>query len=267
MLNFIYMYFDFIVYSFGGWIAQGFYVGFKDRKFLNTGFLYGPYVPIYGFGALAIIYIIDAYLPSNPFAIFFGTMILTSILEYFTSWAMEKMFHRLWWNYSKRPFNIHGRICLLNSTLYGIAGLFITYISQPYVNRLEHSVDLPGLEIFEILFSLVFFTDLFITLRNMLQSKKILEKIHSHIAVVASEFEKDTHLKLESAADQFAKWAGSRLDLNERISQINAHVDRLNQKTSARLSKAFPQAQLSGPIARSKAIADKLHELRNNLQN
>lgn len=72
MLNFIYMYFDFIVYSFGGWIAQGFYVGFKDRKFLNTGFLYGPYVPIYGFGALAIIYIIDAYLPNNPFAIFWN---------------------------------------------------------------------------------------------------------------------------------------------------------------------------------------------------
>ena len=106
LINCLHAYFYFMVYSFGGWVVQGLYVGAKDFKFVNTGFFHGPYVPIFGFGCLFIIYIVDR-LSMNPFWVFVNTFWLTSVLEYITSWYLQKKYHRLWWDYSKHKFNIH----------------------------------------------------------------------------------------------------------------------------------------------------------------
>lgn len=256
-----YLYFDWILYSFFGWIAQGLYVGFKKHKFLNTGFFYGPYVPIYGFGALIVI-ICEHFIPQNflnPVSIFFGAMILTSILEYFTSWLMQEIFHQRWWNYSKRPFNLNGRICLLNSVLYGIAGVFITYVSQPIVIELEKILSVQFINIFEICFSLVFATDAFFTFRHMFEEKKVIENIHAHIQALEKAFEKSHHVKVDEAKEQYEAWLKDKPELKAHLDAIHENVEKLHQRADSHLAKAFPEKKLQEAFEHSRKEAEKIH--------
>lgn len=250
---FLKMYFCFIVYSFLGWVVQGIYVGFKKRHFVNTGFLYGPYVPIYGFGALIVLFVL-APISANGFFLFFGAVILTSILEYFTSWALQKLFHRQWWNYSKRPFNLHGRICLLNSTLYGIGALVIYYGSQPYVNEIYDHFTKTGIIWFESVFSVIFFSDLALTLHHMWEHKHMLEKVHAHVQAINAH--------LESTSQTIAQ-AVQTSHIAQHVTSLQQVHDQIHAHASARLSKAFQDARLAEPYATSMAHAK---ELLNNVK-
>ncbi len=120
----------FFTYAVLGWCME---VGCKlvqYRRFINRGFLIGPYCPIYGVGALGISLLLARYV-GDPAALFCMSMILCSILEYFTSWAMEKLFHARWWDYSQRRFNLNGRICLNTMVPFGLLGLLMMYAINP----------------------------------------------------------------------------------------------------------------------------------------
>ena len=93
----------FTVYSILGWVCECIYCSVPAKKFVNRGFLSGPYCPIYGFGALIVIGVL-APLGYNAAAIFFGGMILASILEYCSGFLLEQIFHMQWWDYSTCPF-------------------------------------------------------------------------------------------------------------------------------------------------------------------
>ena len=121
----------FIIYAFLGYLCEVIYVFLITKKITNRGYLYGPLVPIYAFGALFII------IPLNEFE--FGTFItdrwylvvligfiLPSLLEYITSFVMEKIFKMRWWDYSDKFLNINGRICLRNSVMFML--LVILYV-------------------------------------------------------------------------------------------------------------------------------------------
>lgn len=127
----------------------------RTKKFVNRGFLYGPYCPIYGFGALIVLYPLLA-LGNHPILVFLGGMILTSALEYFTSWLMETLFHEKWWDYSHYKYNLNGRICLLNSTLFGLMALVVVFIIQPYVEKLADSIPDDQMRLFLIVFTVAF---------------------------------------------------------------------------------------------------------------
>ena len=191
-------YFYFMIYAFGGWVAQGIWVGFKNRRFVNTGFFRGPWVPIFGIGCLLIIYVIDP-ISRNPFWVFFNTFWITSVLEYVTSWALQKMYHRLWWDYSKRPFNIHGRVCLLNSVMYGLAGLVITFGVQPWIAALTARIPAAVFAGIEIVYSLFFWSDVISTLIEMEKHKKSLEVLHKHVQSLISEAGERQKQHLEAA--------------------------------------------------------------------
>ena len=126
---------SFFIYSFLGYLAEVIYCSVPQHRFVNRGFLYGPYLPIYGFGSLIVTIILDPLSPW-PVAVFLLAMVLTSCLEYFTSWLLEKIFSVKLWDYSSHRVNINGRVCLLNSTLFGLLGLFAEYIVQPGIDRL-----------------------------------------------------------------------------------------------------------------------------------
>ena len=133
MIDYLAIYF--FVYSFIGYICEVLYCSIPQKRFVNRGFLYGPWLPIYGFGGLIVVIFLDP-LSSYPIAVFIFAFLLTSVLEYFTSWLLEKLFSVKLWDYSKHRVNINGRVCLLNSTLFGLLGLFAEYIVQPGIDRL-----------------------------------------------------------------------------------------------------------------------------------
>ena len=117
----------FFIYAFIGWCIEVFCKILEERKFINRGFLIGPILPIYGFGVLLILASIK---PSdNAFIVLLKSVLICSILEYFTSWVMEKFFKTRWWDYSRRRFNINGRICLNTMIPFAVLGLLVVYVS------------------------------------------------------------------------------------------------------------------------------------------
>ncbi|MCZ4428067.1 putative ABC transporter permease, partial [Bifidobacterium breve] len=107
MLALEHLFLWFVLYSFIGWIYESILVSVMERRLVNRGFLNGPLCPIYGAGAaLAIALLHNMH---NPIMIFLISAIGASVLEYVTSWAMEKMFHARWWDYSDYRFNLQGR--------------------------------------------------------------------------------------------------------------------------------------------------------------
>ena len=98
----------FIIYSFLGWLLEVFCTLYEKKKFVNRGFLIGPICPIYGNGVLSIIFLIGNH-TKDLLGVFLKSLLICSILEYFTSYIMEKLFKARWWDYSKKRFNINGR--------------------------------------------------------------------------------------------------------------------------------------------------------------
>ncbi|MEE1228476.1 MAG: hypothetical protein U0K57_05855 [Lachnospiraceae bacterium] len=138
----------FTVYSFFGWIFECTYCTFKTNRWENRGFLFGPIIPIYGFGAIAAS-IVFGLIPQvktaglNLWQIFLVCAVGSAILEYITSFLLEKIFHAVWWDYSNMPLNLNGRICLPATCGFGAAGVLIVKYLIPFVESLHmegHSI-------------------------------------------------------------------------------------------------------------------------------
>ncbi len=122
----------FVIYSVIGYFAEVSEVSMKSRQVTNRGFLFGPVCPIYGFGAVIMILCAEPF-KWNAVAVFLIAMLCCTTLEYCTSFIMEKLFKVRWWDYSKLPFNLNGRICLQCSLIFGLGGLVIVYFAQPLI--------------------------------------------------------------------------------------------------------------------------------------
>ena len=117
------LFLHFVFYSFLGWVAETIYCSLLQGKFVYRGFLSGPVCPIYGFGAIFVITLLQPF-KENILMLFLMGVVITSTLEYITSYLLEVIFHMKWWDYSKRKFNINGRVCAWNSSLFGILSVF-----------------------------------------------------------------------------------------------------------------------------------------------
>ena len=122
----------FLAYSFFGWVIEVIGKLIQYKRFINRGFLIGPYCPIYGVGAILITVLLKKYV-DDPITLFIMAILVCGILEYLTSYFMEKIFHARWWDYSQRRFNINGRVCLNTIIPFGLLGMFIMYISNPFL--------------------------------------------------------------------------------------------------------------------------------------
>ena len=122
----------FLVYSVLGWMYESTYCTIVERKWANRGFLYGPLCPIYGFGVIGMIAVWQLVqaegISVSPWQVFVVTALGTAVLEYLTSWALEKLFHARWWDYTDMPLNVNGRICLPATVLFGLMGLLVVYV-------------------------------------------------------------------------------------------------------------------------------------------
>lgn len=123
----------FVIYSIIGWLMEIIYCAIKSKKYVSRGFLFGPWCPIYGTGAVLFI-LATEWLNLPWFLNFFVVMIICAGLEYITSVLMEKIFDTRWWDYTDdHKMTINGRVALETSIEFGIGGLVILYLVHPVV--------------------------------------------------------------------------------------------------------------------------------------
>ena len=161
----------FIIYSILGWLMEVINARFTLNRFVNRGFLIGPYCPIYGCGAVLITVLLSRY--KNDLSIFFiMSILLCGILEYLTSYAMERFFHLRWWDYSNKKFNIDGRVCLRTLIPFGILGTIIMYVSNPFFINLINLLSHKWVNVLFYGTFIVFITDFVISIITILTIKK-----------------------------------------------------------------------------------------------
>ncbi len=181
----------FTAYSFLGWLLEVIYRFIIDRKVLNPGFFYGPYLPIYGVSALAVILL--AIMTDNyPIVVFSGALFVTA-LEYIVGTVAENYFGMKLWDYSDNKFNIKGRICLKYSLLWAaLIAIFILFI-HPYI--FEQIVKIPFLYkiLITVFLSGIYFYDFILTLFLVLNLRKLITKFNNEeisFELVKTQYEK-----------------------------------------------------------------------------
>ena len=183
----------FILYSFIGWSLEVVQELILKKKFINRGFLIGPYCPIYGIGAVTMIISLSKYY-DDVWTLFIMCIVLFSILEYTTSYIMEKLFKARWWDYSKFRFNINGRICLETTIPFGLGGIFIMYILNPMLLHILNSLPHILLILFTIVIGLLFVLDICISINVISNFKKTAKKIKQDNTEEITKKVKDTLL-------------------------------------------------------------------------
>lgn len=231
----------FIIYSISGWIMETIRVSYRQGRFVNRGFLHGTYCPIYGFGMCAIIIVLMP-LRNHVMLIFIVGIVLATLLEYFTSWILEAVFHARWWDYRDRRYNINGRICLTISLAWGILSIIIIKGVHPFVERLiDWITHETGVIILGTVYSIIII-DLIYSLIGAfhLSSKiKVLDAIKSELNVLMHN--NSFHERIDELV----------LKYNQTVGSIHLH--------NLRLLKAFPNIIKSKAIHRLSNIKDILN--------
>ena len=129
-IDFMYYVWLFFLTAIFGWLWEGILYLVKDESYVNRGFLTGPWLPIYGMGAVLLELLFHKW-RNRPGVIFFSSMLLCTVLEYAAGWYLESAWGVKWWDYSGMPFHLHGRICLLSSVLFGIGGMLLVWAVSP----------------------------------------------------------------------------------------------------------------------------------------
>ena len=243
-----------ILYSFLGWCGEMVYCSIGQRKLCEKrGFLNGPLCPIYGHGALLVLVVLGQRW-NNPISTFLIGMVLTSTVEYLTSYLMEKLFHMRWWDYSHHHFQLNGRICLLNSTLFGLACLVLRYVVHPRVMEpilwlFDHGLAVPlALALFAL-----YVTDIVLSVRSAIQIGNRLEKLHAIYDELTEELEA---LK----AEQLQKQEAQRSRLEFALSEARQAAAELRAEAAQALQERLePLSELGDEFAqrleRAKAEA------------
>ena len=166
----------FIIYSNLGWLMEVTLKSIELKKFINRGFLIGPICPIYGYGCLLIIILLKNF-TSNIVLLFFSSVIICSILEYLTSYIMEKLFKARWWDYSRRKYNINGRICLNTMIPFGLLGCLMMYVVNPFLESKLLLIDPKVRLILAIILFIIYMIDNILSFRLMFKISKTIKKI------------------------------------------------------------------------------------------
>lgn len=216
----------FFVYSFLGWCLE---VGCKlvsDHKFINRGFLIGPYCPIYGHGALIMTILLNRYL-NDPVTLFIMIILCCSLLEYFTSYFLEKIFHTRWWDYSGYRFNINGRICLETMVPFGLFGLFIMYVSNPFFLGLIEKISIPILYALTLVILIVYFVDNVISFKIIKNIQHVSEDVQKRQIIKKDDTERITKMVKKQVED-------SMKTFEKRLIHAFPHLQVIKSKVKER---------------------------------
>lgn len=242
----------FLIYSIVGWLWEVFLCLYEDKKFVNRGFFNGPYCPIYGCGALLDIIILGKI--KNAGLLFVLGVLLTGVLEYLTSFFMEKLFHAKWWDYSERRYNINGRVCLAGMICFGSMSVILIRLVHPAIIALIGKIPSVIMNVLAIILGALFLWDCVHTLVCIKGFDKKLAEFNAKI-------QENLQANLEKARSfgvlEKAKQEFSESELKQRLEEAVAHFKskRMNRQ-ERRIIKAFPKM-------RSIRYNDILERIRN----
>lgn len=233
----------FIIIAICGWMMEVTLQLVQKHKFADRGFLIGPYCPIYGVGGLLITLCLTR-LVEYPVALFCVAVVVCAVLEYVTSFIMEKVFHARWWDYSENKFNINGRICLETIIPFGILGLLLIYVINPFIfNNLEK---LPAdvLNIIAIILGIAFAVDFFVSLKVILNVSSTTQKFDK-------ENPKDSTEEISQKVKEFLR---GKSILNRRLINAFPKLTAVLKEQSKRIKQKTVEVK--------EEISNKANEMR-----
>lgn len=284
----------FYLYCFFGWIFESVYVSLKKRHFVNRGFLRLPMLPLYGTGAIMMLWV-SLPVQDSPVLVYCSGVIAATILEYITGYGMELLFKVRYWDYSNQPFNLKGYICLSSSVAWGFLTIIMTDIIHRPIEGMVLSLSPAWEGAFLIIVSALFLYDTIHSTREALDLARALETITKlrteleelqvQLALLKAETTQNVHALRESFMDSMSESVAAHKDALH--SSIDAHKDSLNATLDAHkdsienriaaisgkltetseslkhhLSAFHPSILRRNPSAASRRFATALTELR-----
>ncbi|MGN0487462.1 MAG: putative ABC transporter permease [Acutalibacteraceae bacterium] len=223
----------FFFYSAAGWCLETTYCSIGEKRFINRGFLTGPLCPIYGTAALVMTILIYNPFRDRPLLVFVLGIILCDLVEYITSFLMEKLFAARWWDYTYEFMNIRGRICLKHSLYWGVISIVFVDVIHPAVENLYSRIN--GQYLIYILAAVltVFVLDLINAVRKALDIRKLHIKLKNLTAALTSELNtvKDS---IENKYDHFREALAKRA---EKVSEFKMQIEDIVYEYDQRITR------------------------------
>lgn len=166
----------FFIYSFLGWVWESCLVSVQQHRWVNRGFLNGPFLPIYGFGAVAIL-LFTWPVQNNTLLVFAAGMLGATLLEYVTGYSMEKLFHVRYWDYSRFRWNLNGYICVVASLCWGVFSILLVRVLQPPVAGLVRGLSPLGAGLLALVLALGMTADLIVSMREAMDMRSLLNAL------------------------------------------------------------------------------------------
>lgn len=249
--------FFFYFYCFFGWCFESCYVSLKKRTFVNRGFMRGPFLPLYGSGAIMML-LVSMPFQDNLFLTYLAGCVGATILEYVTGVVMEALFKVRYWDYSNQKFNFQGQICLSSTLAWGGLTILMTEVIHKPVERLVLAIPSAVLGVVTLLLTCYIVSDFTLSFRAALDLRDILLKM---------EKAKDELVRLQRRLDVLAAVAEN--DRAEKRQEREMRADELRQSIEERLSqiKAIMQEKpMEYWMNVREEIADIIVKYRVNLQ-
>ena len=251
-----------MIYSIIGWVYESTICSIGHRKLINRGFLNGPYCPIYGTGAVLVLLVLGRI--QNPVLLFFAGAVVTCSLEYLTSWLMEKLFHARWWDYSKRKFNIGGRVCLIGAVVFGAFSVVLVLVLHPFVKSLTDRLTDAALNWICAILFVGIVSDLVVTVKGLLGTHAVF----AEYAVLLQQKRKELADRLRTGATEerakLREAAAYGEEERERIRRVTEEErDRFYAKLQMRLNAQQRRTIYSFPhltLTRNNEVLDGLRQ-------
>lgn len=248
----------FYIYCFIGWIWETCYVSVLQGKWVNRGFMRGPFLPIYGSGAI-IVLLFTLPVRTNAVAVFFIGMISATILEYCTGAVMEKLFHVRYWDYSHQPLNINGYICFLSSLAWGAFSVILTLYGHTPIEHFVLGMNQNVLEFMAFVLTVIISIDMFESVREALDLKEMLmnleennaefRRLQKHIEVIQAFY--GTELKEKSEVG--LKKLNSAIESGKELySSVEAYAEKVKGLTVRDESVLLVISEAKGIISKQK---------------
>ena len=249
----------FFAYAFIGWCIEVTLKFFQFHRFINRGFLTGPWLPIYGSGAALITIVVNGMAPleSSIGTVFVISFIICGFVEYMTSLVLEKRFHARWWDYSQKPMNLHGRIWIGNLILFGLGGVLIVELLNPLLFRLFWQMNYRLREILAIVLLCVFVADY---VMSHFVLKLVKTGVESSEADDTEAIQKEIHLLLRDRSFFHRRFAEAYPEviyrterITARLEAIKAETERLRKEAELRVAEVKHEAEVNlEPTAKLK---------------